>query len=79
MYDGISRTSLTLAMDDCSQCNNYNQDIYSIKIRFPLVLLYTSFKLGRRILTFIRETHYGSRANPFPILITCTLNYTLIL
>ena len=74
MYDGISRTSLTLAMETA-----YNQDIYSMKIRSPLVLLYTSFKLGRRILTFIRETHYGSRANPFPILITCTLNYALIL
>ena len=74
MYDGISRTSLTLAMETA-----YNQDIYLIKIRSPLVLLYTSFKLGRRILTFIKETLYGSRANPFPILITCTLNYTLIL
>ena len=74
MYDGISRTSLTLAMETA-----YNQDIYSIKIRSPLVLLYTSFKLGRRILTFITETHYGRRANPFPILITCTLNYELIL
>ena len=74
MYDGISRTSLTLAMETA-----YNQDIYLIKIRSPLVLLYTSFKLGRRILTFIKETLYGSKANPFPILITCTLNYTLIL
>ena len=74
MHDSISRTSLTLAMETA-----YNQDIYSIKIRSPLVLLYTSFKLGRRILTFITETHYGRRANPFPILITCTLNYELIL
>ena len=40
---------------------------------------YTSFKLGGKILSFIKERHFRGGANPFSILTILTLNYALIL